>query len=438
MDAIRYDFSGASSDVIGESGIDDSLISKVSDRAASAFSKMSEAAKRGELGFLSLPDDIDVVERLESEATKLSSRFENLLVLGIGGSALGLKLIQEALLPPYYNLLPARGRRGYPRLFVCDNIDPDAFEPLLDILDWKQTAVSVISKSGTTTETISQFMRIKDILVKKYGKEKWVSYVYIITDPESGPLRRLATEEGIKSFSVPVNVGGRFSVLSPVGLFAAAATGVDIRSLLAGARDIRDASSSFSLESPILKNAIIHCLYDESKGVNISVMMPYSERLRSFGDWYAQLLAESLGKEGKGMTPLPSVGVTDQHSLLQLYMDGPQDKLITILGVDEFARNERLPSDVPEAFSYLKGHSLAEILKAEENATVLALRKAKRPCIRVSIKKIDEYHIGALIMAYEIQVSFMGMFYGINPFNQPAVELGKRITKEILLGKECA
>lgn len=434
MDTVKFDFSNLFTDSIGEaSGLKKLDIDSLQDKARAAHEKLSQTRSRGEIGFYDLPDDTRNVEKILDTAKKVGSRYENLLVLGIGGSALGLRCLASALLPPNYNLLPARGRRGCPKLFVCDNIDPDDFEPLFDILDWKQTCVNVVSKSGRTTETMSQFFLVRELLIKKFGREKWRDHVIVTTDPNTGPLRRLAREEDLVSFSVPVNVGGRFSVLSSVGLLPAACVGIDIKALLAGAADMRDASGEFDLDkNSVYMNAVLHYLFDKLKGVRISVMMPYSSGLEKFSDWYAQLLAESLGKEGKGLTPVKAVGVTDQHSQLQLYMDGPVDKVITILGLKGFSRSTPLPQDMPEPFEYLSGKNLQTVLKAEEAATSRALKEAGRPHLALTVEKLDEYHMGALLMAYQIQIAYMGMLYEINPFNQPGVELGKKITKEIL------
>lgn len=434
MDTIKYDFSNLFVDSIGEEhGLKQKDITSFDKKAATAHERLSKARGRGEVGFYDLPGDAKNVEKCLETAKMVASRYENMLVLGIGGSALGLRCLADALLPANYNLLPARGRRGHPKIFICDNIDPDHFEPLLELFDWKQTCINVISKSGRTTETMAQFFMVRDILLKKFGRERWREHVVVTTDPNTGPLRRVAREEGLVSFAVPINVGGRFSVMSPVGLFPAACIGLDIRALLQGAADMAATCSVPDPDkNPAYMNAIAHYLFDQLKGIRISVMMPYSQGLERFSDWYAQLLGESLGKEKKGLTPVKAVGVTDQHSQLQLYMDGPTDKVITILGLDQFSCNTKLPLGLMEPFEYISGHSLKDILKAEEAGTSRALKEAGMPHLTVAMEKLDEYHLGALLMAYQIQIAYMGMLYEINPFNQPGVELGKKITRELL------
>lgn len=434
MNTIKFDFENLFSGSVGEKyGLSRAEVEGFADKVRAAHERLAQTRSRGEIGFYDLPSDTENVDRILDTAKRICSRFENILVLGIGGSALGMKCLANALLPPYFNMLPARGRRGFAKLFVCDNIDPDGFEPIFELLDWKQTCVCVISKSGRTTETMAQFFLVKEILIKKFGREKWREHVVIITDPNTGPLRSIAKEEGINSFSVPVNVGGRFSVLSSVGLFPAACVGIDIKNLLAGAVDVLAHCSQPDLNSnPVYMNAVVHYLFDTVKNIRVSVMMPYADGLEKFSDWYAQLFAESLGKEGKGPTPVKALGVTDQHSQLQLYMEGPFDKLITLVTVEEFGKESRLPGNLSEPFEYLSNHSLSEILDAERKGTSGALKEAHRPHLTVTLKKLDEYNVGGLLMAYQIQIAFMGILYGINPFNQPGVELSKKITKEIL------
>lgn len=435
METIKFDFTGVFEDVIGgENGLSRAELDAQIDKAGAAHEKLAQTRSRGEIGFYDLADETGQIEKIQDMAKRVQSRYENLLVLGIGGSALGMRCLAQALLSPYYNSLPARGRNGCPKLYVCDNIDPDYFEPLFELLDWKQTCVNVISKSGRTTETMAQFFLVKDILVKKFGRDGWRDHVIVTTDPNTGPLRRIAREENLASLPVPINVGGRFSVLSPVGLLPAACCGININELLEGASDmVRRCSEPNIDNNPAYMNALIHYIFDSERRRNISVMMPYSDGLDKFSDWYSQLFAESLGKSGKGPTPVKALGVTDQHSQLQLYMDGPQDKVITIVGVGEFSHGTKLPRELHEPFEYLSEHSLIDVIKAEEKATIEALKQAFRPVVTLTLPKLCAYSMGQLFMAYQIQIAYAGMLYGINPFNQPGVELGKKITKEKLL-----
>jgi glucose-6-phosphate isomerase len=264
---------------------------------------------------------------------------------------------------------------------------------------------------------------------------RWKDHVYVITDPEKGPLRRFVNEEKVQSFGVPPKLGGRYSVLSSVGLFPAACLGIDVEAVLDGATSVANACREADLETnPAYKDAAIAYILNQKKGKDILVMMPYADHLALFADWYAQLTAESLGKNGKGMTPVKALGSTDQHSQIQLYMDGPNDKLITILNVEEFKKNTAI-THVFEAFDHLKGHGLGDILSASRKATTQALSIAKRPNITVTLPKVTPEAVGELFMHYEIFTAMMGALYQINPFDQPGVELGKKLTKEILQGK---
>ncbi|GAF90481.1 unnamed protein product, partial [marine sediment metagenome] len=273
-------------------------------------------------------------------------RFENFVVLGIGGSALGNIALQAALNHPYYNLLDKKTRGGMPRIFVMDNVDPEYFGGLLDIIDPKKTLFNLISKSGGTAEPMSQFMVVREILRKKLGA-KAKDHIIATTDKESGILREIVEKEDYESFVIPGNVGGRFSVFTPVGLLSAAMGGIDIAQLLAGAAAMDSRCSTASLtKNPAYRNAVVHYLADTKKGKSISVMMPYSNALYLIADWYRQLWAESLGKKfdvdkkvvNAGQTPIKALGATDQHSQAQLYVEGPNDKIFTLVGAEKYRR----------------------------------------------------------------------------------------------------
>lgn len=425
MNPIKIDFSGALEGAIGkESGITPSELEATLNKARDI---------RIDFPFLKLPQDKKTVADIQKTAESVRCKFHNMVILGIGGSALGLRSLAQALLPPYFNLLDSKSRIGVPKLFVCDNIDPDYFGAMLKIIDWRETCVNVISKSGKTTETMAQFYIIKDILNKKLGARGWKDHVIITTDATSGPLRAIAQQEGIQSFSVPQDVGGRFSVLSAVGLLPAACVGIDINGLLAGAADMVERCKTCPVEeNPAVMNGAIHYLMDVAKKKPISIMMSYADSLSFFADWYAQLWAESLGKNGLGPTPIKATGVTDQHSQLQLYMEGPNNKILTVLGVEKFKTQVPIPTNVSKEFSYLGGRDLGEVIHAEQTATVKALQQVGRPVISVSLPEISSRSMGELLMMYQIQTAVTGKLYGINPFDQPGVELGKKLTRELL------
>jgi glucose-6-phosphate isomerase len=406
------------------------------------FPKVTEIARsfkkqraEGKLAFMDLPYKDAWVREILAYKRKFPKAIENFVVIGIGGSALGNIMLQSALNHPDYNLLP-KGRRG-PRMFFLDNVDPDRTASLLQVLNPRETIVNVITKSGDTAETMSNFLIARAWLLRAVGKQALARHLVATTDKSKGHLRKIVEKEGYQSFVVPDGVGGRFSVLTPVGLLSAAVSGIDIRQLLKGAASMdKICSADNPRKNPAALNALLHYLLDTRKGKGISVMMPYAHRLRDFADWYRQLWAESLGKEKSldrkevhaGQTPIKALGATDQHSQLQLYMEGPFDKVITFLSVNKYPREVKIPRSFGsmEGIAYLGGHSLGELLKAEEESTALALTKNSRPNCTFTVPEISAYTLGQLIYLYEVQTAFAGALYQINPFDQPGVELGKK------------
>lgn len=365
-------------------------------------------------------------------AALVENRFDNVLVLGIGGSALGGLAVTNALLPPYWNFLDKEQRNGYPRIFFLDNIEPDSMSALLDILDLKNTLVNVITKSGDTAETMAQFMILKDRLGKELGDD-YRKNVVATTDKRTGILRQIAEQEGYKTFVVPDDVGGRFSVFSAVGLLPFALVGLDIDEIMSGVRDM-----DMSLKNPDIfsniaaQNALIHYLFDIKFGRNITVMMPYSEKLKYVADWFIQLWAESLGKTEYrednnkvtvGPTPVKAVGATDQHSQMQLFNEGPDNKIINFIRVGEFDTKLEIPRIFEyTGIGYLGGKSLNDLMNAEADSTCAVLCDYSRPSVTIKIPKVDAYHIGQLLYMLEVQTAIAGSLYGINAFDQPSVE----------------
>ena len=424
---LQCDFNNCMSEVIGEEhGITSQDLALLEPQLKGASAQLTTWHKNKDAIFLDLPNLSHLYEDIPKQASRIQRQFENLVVLGIGGSALGLRCIAHSLLHPFHNLLDKKQRQGKPRLFVCDTLDPDTFSLLFEYLDLEKTCFNVISKSGTTLETMAQFFFIIEWLQKSIGK-KWKDHLIITTDPEKGALRAFSETERITSFVIPPSLGGRFSVLSPVVLFPAACVGIDIEGLLQGA-------TLTSLETAT-RIAAFHFLMATKKKKTISVMMPYTDSLRDFSEWYAQLWAESLGKNGRGMTPVKALGVTDQHSQLQLYMEGPNDKLITFLNVQSYrtAPEKTRLHNVPEAFAFLEGKSFDRIVQAGQQGTMRALAQAHRPNFTITLSKLHEQSVGSLLMTYEIATVLMGALMQINPFDQPGVELSKRLTRQILI-----
>lgn len=392
------------------------------------------------LKWMNLGYNDELVREINEYSAGVKGKFDNLLVLGIGGSALGGICVTEALLKPFWNLLDKEQRNGFPRVFFVDNIDPDQINGLLDILDLKKTLVNVITKSGTTAETMSAFMIVQERLEKELGAASKDNIV-TTTDENKGILREITTEKGYKSFIVPDDVGGRFSVFSAVGLLPFALTGINIAELLKGVRDMDAELKNTDIEKNVAaQNALIHYLMDK-KGKNLSVMMTYSSRLRFVSDWYVQLWAESLGKEidldGKrvnvGPTPVKALGATDQHSQVQLYNEGPNDKLINFVRVGRFDTELRIPKVLEDTgIGYLGGKTVNALMDAEADSTRIAVTDYKKPNVTITIPQVNEYYLGQLLYMLEIQTAIAGALYNIDTFNQPGVEQAKNYTYALM------
>jgi len=374
-------------------------------------------------------------------SSMIKGRFENILVLGIGGSALGGIAVTEALLKPYWNMLSDEKRNGLPKIFFLDNIDPDTISGLLEVLDLSKTLVNVITKSGSTAETMSQFMIVKDRMEKELG-ESYRQNIVATTDKKTGILRQIAEQEGYKTFVVPDDVGGRFSVFSAVGLLPFALVGIDIDEIINGVKDMDLFLKNTDINENIAaQNALIHYLMDIQKGKNLSVMMPYSSRLKYVSDWYVQLWAESLGKEKNkndetvniGPTPIKALGATDQHSQIQLYNEGPNDKVINFIRVEEFDTTLEIPNIFEyTGIGYLGGKTINELLNAEADSTRVALSDYQRPTITISLPKVNGYYVAQLLYMLEVQTAIAGELYNIDTFNQPGVEQAKNYTYALM------
>ncbi len=422
---------------VGAFGLSPADIQSAGKALKAANLSLDEQRRRHEIGFFDLPDNISEAKKIAAIAGKWRGKYENFVVIGIGGSALGNIALQTALRPWTWNLMSASQRKGWLKIFVPDNVDPTLIGGLLNTLDMSKTLFNVVSKSGTTAECLANYFILRNALEKKVGKAKANDHVIFTTDPEKGYLREKGRKEGILTLNIPPNVGGRFSVLTPVGLLSAAAAGIDIVSLLAGAKAMRErcANSNIS-KNPAALYAWAHTLFYK-KGRNVHVMMPYSNELKDIADWFRQLWAESLGKKtdrkGKtvfvGPTPVKALGATDQHSQVQLYIEGPHDKVITFLSVDKFGTELKIPSYDKHP---LGGKNLGQLLKAEENATRDALANEGRPNLTVSVPEVNARSVGELLFLFELATAYSGEFFDINAYDQPGVELGKVLTHKYL------
>lgn len=433
--AISLDYNYAMQEFVGEQGLKEGELEGLAPRLAALDQDLKAGRQSGRLGFLELPYQEQVLKEVRKVARPLQEWCWNLVVLGIGGSALGARALHQALCHPQHNHLSVARRHHRLALWVADNIDTDFFYGLLDGLELRRTAFNVISKSGSTAETLAQFLWVYRLLKGRMGADKARERLVITTDPEKGPLRRLVAQEGFPSLSVPPNVGGRYSVLTPVGLLPAAVVGIDLEELLAGARfmDVR-------LKAADHRGNLAYCLaglyylFASLKQRNLLVIMPYATALGGMADWFCQLWAESLGKKydlaGRvvhaGTTPVRALGVTDQHSQLQLYMEGPQDKLVTFLEVANFQHRLELPELFADPdLSYLAGHSLNELFRVEGQATAFNLMKEGRPSLTLRLPEINAFTIGQLIYLLEVATVAAAAFFGVDPLDQPGVEGGK-------------
>jgi len=432
MLSLEFNWSFFDSQVVGkEHGVAQSDLEKYLPEAEQAWRRIIESRDKYQLAFWNILQSDSVIKEVRSiEEIIRRKNWENVLLLGIGGSALGATAIFKALRHPFHNLVSA------PRFFVMDNIDPVTFGALLDMLNWESTLVIVISKSGTTAETMSQFLIVREKLKKAVGMNAIKDHIIAITDPGKGILRSIAGTMAIPSCTVPPLLGGRFSVLSPVGLVPALCIGIDIEALWQGAVMAADAMNNLDfMNNPVIKTGLYQFIFDREKKKPIHVYWAYADGLYYFADWLRQLIAESLGKikpDGSfvGITPVKALGVTDQHSQLQLYREGPNDKVIIFLGVKHWDCDVQIPQpeEGESALEYLGGHTLGELFHAEQHATACALAEAGRPNMTVWFPALDSFTLGHAFFIFELQTAFMGFLYGINPFDQPGVELSKMMT----------
>ncbi len=451
--SLRLDLSFAKSAAVGaDHGITPKDLKAIEPDVAKAHKALQADRRAKKYGFFDLHNDRTMVRDVKKLAADCAKRgYENMVVLGIGGSALGLTTLVTALKPPYYNLLDAKARGGCPRVFVMDNIDPVTFSGMLKVCAPEKTLFVIISKSGGTAETLAQALVVFNELERAVGKAKVKNHAVAITGPgdkkamAANPVHVLRQAYDLPWLPVPANVGGRFSVFSPVGLFPAAMLGMNIDELLAGCKEMDGCASKVSLTTnPAYARAAYHYLACRDKGKSMAVMMPYSDQLRDVADWYRQLWAESLGKrrslDGKrddlftGQTPVKSLGATDQHSQLQLYLEGPNDKLTTLLSVRKFSKPLPLPAG-PKGMpgvDYLEGRTMARLIQAECAATRDALKAAQRPVITVELPEVREHTLGQLLYMLEVETAMAGRLFGVDAFDQPAVEAIKVYTRQYM------
>lgn len=421
---LRYDYSNMA---LGRLGNKDaaSFIAGANSIRAKIF------ARSGELGFLETISSGEIAA-IEGLAKKFRKNFETLLVVGIGGSDLGTRAICEALAPSFFQKKKAKG--GSMKLVFLGNTDPEEVAAKLQGINLKKTIINVVSKSGGTAEILANFFLVRQLLERAVGKGKAAERIVATTDSSSGLMRKMADEAGWVTLPIPKNIGGRFSALTAVGLFPAACAGINIKELVSGSRKVLLEEKNGKRQTPALVFAALqHLAY--KNGMNISVLMPYSATLWSFAFWYRQLWAESLGKnKASGPTPVAALGAIDQHSQLQLYAEGPEDKTITFLEVGRFRKNFQVPTYLKDRSGALsvQGCSFEEIIHAERSATALALSGAGRPNGTIFIPAISAESLGAVLQFFMMAAAYAGELLGVNAFNQPGVEAMKKELADIL------
>lgn len=380
-----------------------------------------------------LPKQIELISSNVEKIKDQAEMFDTLVVVGIGGPGLGAKVLNAALRNAYTGDI----------YFTGDTTDPAALSELLDTLQLRKTLFLIISKSGTTIEQASHFVFWREQVIGEVGLDDHKKHFIFITDPESGSLRELAKDQGYQSAVVPPAIGGRFSIMSTIGLVPIALKGADWEKILAGAQSLDDEFSQD--DSPIAKSiaeyVLLNHLYAKA-GHNITVMTAYSHRLREFVMWYRQLWAESLGKKQNqaggivhaGTTAIAGFGPSDQHSQLQLYNEGPNDKIHTLIKIKTTADNFDLPDNYKYTadYAYFKGHNFQEIINLELDTTAYALTKNQRPNCTLELEKLDAFHLGQLLHFCQLIVMMMGELWQIDAFNQPGVELSKNAMYGVL------
>jgi glucose-6-phosphate isomerase len=436
---LRLDFNNMMANLIGEHGISEEDFAILEGKIEAAEKAMVEKRANGGMDWRDLPYNQDeIVEDIVGYVEENKDWVESFVVLGIGGSALGPIAVQQAINHPHWNELSKDKRKGYPKLYVVDNVDPEKLIALFDVIDLETSLFNVISKSGGTSETMSQFMIIKEKLEQELGKDAVKKHVVATTDASKGTLRPIADEEGLKSYIIPAGVGGRFSELTPVGLLPAAMCGIDIKTLLEGAAYMDEiCKMDNTFKNPAHMYGLLQYI-SMQQGKNISIVMAYADGLKFIADWYAQLWAESLGKKydldgnvvNVGQTPVKALGATDQHSQVQLYAEGPHDKVVLFMGVDKYRNEITIPEiygDVPN-LGFLGGATHNKLIQTEQMATEYALFKAGQTNMTLTIPEINEFTVGQILYLFEVATGFAGELMNINAFDQPGVEEGKNAT----------
>ena len=414
--------------VIGEQGLRDPDYQRVLGESEASLDVLREAQKSEKLPLLNLPKSCSDFAEFAPEADRLRNQFDDVVILGTGGSSLGG---QALIALADWGFARAWGQ---PRIHFMDNIDPHTFDCLLDGLDPARTAFVVISKSGGTAETLSQFLICFDWINRHIDQPG--NHFVLVSQPGNSPLRRFADQWQLAVVEHDANIGGRFSVLTVVGMLPALIAGLDAHAVRAGAISVLEQTLAAERPGdcpPAVGAAVSVALY-RTRGIASTVMMPYIDRLSVFAFWFRQLWAESLGKEGQGTTPINALGTTDQHSQLQLYLAGPPDKFYTLITANFFGHGRAMPTALAQdpELAYLRGRTLGDLIDAEQRTTADALIHRNRPVRRIELARVDERVMGALFMHFMLETIIAAHLLGVNAFDQPAVEEGKVLARKYL------
>jgi glucose-6-phosphate isomerase len=423
---ITLDYTNVLETAVGTHGIPESSLAAAAGAGQRAIEAIEWAHTTGKLAFAALPGSQEPLRQVLDFSREHA--FKNIVIIGIGGSALGPAALEAALSHPGASR----------RLVVLDNIDPDFINESLAVLNPTDTFVNVIAKSGVTAETMATFAVVRKWMSDALGPARTRERFAVTTDPEKGDLLAIAREERFPVFHIPKNVGGRFSVLSPVGTLPAALLGLDVESMMHGAAQAVEQSKRPFPENPALIAAFVQWILDHQFRKSVLVLFPYSQALWKFSFWFKQLWGESLGKKfdrrqhevHSGQTPTAALGVTDQHSQLQLFIEGPNDKSFLFWAVREFKEQLKIahPYGSYDSMAYLENRTIAELFTAERQATEMAITQAGRPNSTIYVDRVDAATMGGLIMFSQYMTAYAGEFYDVDAFDQPGVEYGKKLT----------
>ena len=422
----HQEIKGCLEKAIQKHGLSDSFVNSVLSTLEDTHKSLQKHLKKKSLPLLSIPYETEDLAALKEMALRIQDDYADVVILGTGGSSLGAQA-----------LMPLADKKNAQRIHFPDNIDPKTFDVLLRTLNLKETIFIVISKSGSTAETMVQFLTALQKIESEIDKSAIKNHFIAITEPKKSSLRQLADHYGIPTLDHPPKLGGRFSVFSVVGLLPAMIAGINPHEIRDGAVRILDRLQDGGTPETFAPaiGAALNFLLDTKKGKHISVMMPYVDALQPFSFWYRQLWAESLGKSGHGTLPVNALGAVDQHSQLQLYLDGPKDKFFTVIVASMENKGTLLKDDfdkIDKNLSYLKGATMGDLMEAEQRATIDTLMNNQCPTRVMEIPDLTPDFMGMLMMHFMLETIYTAGLYGVDPFNQPAVEEGKILAKKYL------